>query len=159
MLKDNDIILILQALKRNTHLRHLDLEGNNLTSIGVKALLSFVFDYSSLNAISESNHTLEKLVLFPDNCKKNGSWLQDCIDRMLELGQTDKIVLALQDKVSLLKYFANVPVKLIPEVLAFICLGHCPHKHFNIVYSIMRWWNIPTLYSYHNSCSKRKRDD
>ena len=46
-------------------MRDLDLEWNNFTSIGVKALLNCVFDSSSLNAISESNHTLTRIpILF-----------------------------------------------------------------------------------------------
>jgi hypothetical protein len=56
-LNDDDIILISQAMRRNTKLRDLNLEWNNFTSIGVKALLTCVFDSSSLNAISESNYT------------------------------------------------------------------------------------------------------
>ena len=161
-LNDNDAILISQALKRNTNMRHLLLEGNNFTSIGVKALLTCVFDSSSLNAISESNHTLVGMNIFS---KINNKKLQRCIDRLLELDQFQKIVLALQDKDSLLKYLTNVPVELIPEVLAF------PHgrvddqyqyKYLNIVYSTMRWWNMPMLYSYLNcvkSDAKRKRND
>ena len=160
-LNDNDAILILQALKRNTNLMGINIHSNNFTSTGVKALLTCVFDSSSLNAISESNHRLAEMNIFNNTRQISSSSdrFEGYIHKLLELDRTDKIVLALQDKVSLLKYFANVPVKLIPEVLAFICLGHCPHKRFNIVYSIMRWWNIPTLYSYHNSCSKRKRDN
>jgi hypothetical protein len=34
-LNDDDAILISQALKRNTNLRNLELEGNKFTSIGV----------------------------------------------------------------------------------------------------------------------------
>jgi hypothetical protein len=72
---------------------------------------------------------------------------------MSGMNQTQKIKFALQDMESLLKYLANVPVELIPEVLAF---PHgrvddlCPHKCFKIVYSTMRWWNMPMLYSYHH---------
>jgi hypothetical protein len=50
------------------------------------------------------------------------------------------LVLALQDKESLLKYFANVPVELIPEVLAFPhwrVVDVYQHEHLNIVYSTM----------------------
>ena len=72
---------------------------------------------------------------------------------MSGMNQTQKIKFALQDKESLLKYLANVPVELIPEVLAFP-LRHgyyfCQHRNLNIVYSTMRWWNMPKLYSYHN---------
>jgi hypothetical protein len=55
---NDDAILISQALKRNTNLVTIHLHSNNITSIGVKALLTCAFDSSSLNAISESNHTL-----------------------------------------------------------------------------------------------------
>jgi hypothetical protein len=55
---DDDAMLILQALKRNTNLYEISLYSNNFSSIGVKALLTCVFDSSSLNAISESNHIL-----------------------------------------------------------------------------------------------------
>jgi hypothetical protein len=142
-LNDDDAIIISKALKRNRNLRHLDLERNNFTSIGVKALLTCVFDGSSLNAISESNHTLAFIYILYKNVSLVGG-----IDRMLGLERTEKILFALQDKESLLKYLANVPVELMPDVLAF-----SKHK-LNIVYYTMRWWNMPMLYSYHHSCVK-----
>jgi len=165
-LNDDDAILISQALKRNTNLKTINMHSNNLTSIGVKALLKCVFDVSSLNAISESNHNLERLVLFSHQTNESlVGGIDRGIDRLLELERTEKIVLALQDKDSLLKYLTNVPVELMPEVLAFplrwVANEH-QHEHLNIVYSTMRWWNMPMLYSYLNcvkSDAKRKRDD
>ena len=151
-LNDNDAAIISQALKRSTNLRQLDLLLNNITSIGVKALLTCVFDSSSLNAISESNHTLVGMYIFS---KINNKRLQRCIDRLLELDQLkfQKIVLALQDKDSLLKYLANVPVELIPEVLAF--------SRQEVYDRPLHKCNMPMLYSYfYNCCAdvKRKRD-
>jgi hypothetical protein len=154
-LNDDDAILISQALKRNTNLETINIHSNNFTSIGVKALLSCVFDGSSLNAISESNHTLERLVLFA----QKSYYLADCIYRLLCLDRTQKILLALQEKDSLLKYLANVPVELIPEVLA---LMNVSTNILNIVYSTLRWWNMPMLYSYNDMCQfrfKEERDD
>jgi hypothetical protein len=150
-LNDDDIMLISQALKRNKKLRRIDLRSNNFTSIGVKALLTCVFDGSSLNAISESNHTLGRMDIF------SGYLLEDCIgciERMLSLDRKAKIVLALQDKDSLHQYLANVPVELIPEVLAWprgrvVDEHYLQRKFINIVYSTMRWWNMPMLYSYY----------
>jgi hypothetical protein len=83
---------------------------------------------------------------------------------MLKLDRTDKILFALQDKDSLLKYLANLPVELIPDVLAYPrrVVVRLLHKKLNIVYSTMRWWNMPMLYSYLNcvkSDGKRKRVD
>jgi hypothetical protein len=168
-LNDDDAVLISRALKRNTNLRQIDLRSNNFTSIGVKALLTCVFDSSSLNTISKSNHTLHDMNIYTYS---RDSWLQDCIDRLLELDRTEKILLALQDKDSLIQYLANVPVGLIPEVMAFPLRqvdNDCQHqcRYLNIVYSTMRWWNMPMLYSYQNcNCSgnmmsdrKRNRDD
>jgi len=148
-LNDDDAILISQALKKNTNLKTIRLRTNNFTPLGVKALLNCVFDASSLNAISESNHTLAFVHMF---YKRGNKSLVGCIDRLLELDRTQKIVLAMQDKDSLLKYLANIPVELMPEVLAFPLrqFDNQPlHKHLNIVYSTMRWWNMPMLNSYH----------
>jgi hypothetical protein len=175
-LNDDDAVLISQALKRNTKLKLLSLHSNNFTSIGVKALLNCVFDSSSLNALSESNHTLEIMFLFEWQEKDmTSSHSLDCIwfERFQWFDQTHKIMLALQDKDAVLKYFANVPVELMPEVLAFPLqqVGdqfplrqvdkQC--RYLNLVYSTMRWWNMPMLYSYHDcfvkSDAKRKRNN
>jgi hypothetical protein len=161
-LNDNDAILISQALKRNTNLKSMYLHSNNFTSIGVKSLLTCVFDGSSLNAIAESNHTLKRMNIL-DKIDIPPMKQIDCrIDRLLDLNRTQKIMLALQDKDSLIQYLANLPVELIPEVLAFPChqdVDIC--KIMNLVYSTMRWWNMPLLYSYYNCVkpdAKRKRD-
>jgi hypothetical protein len=95
-----------QALRRNTNLSQIWLRSNNFTSIGAKTLLNCVFDASSLNAISESNHTLREIYFF---------YFSSFIYGMLKLDRTQKLMLALQDKDSLLLYLANVPMKLMPE--------------------------------------------
>jgi hypothetical protein len=146
---DDDAILISQALRRNTNLMTLHIDTNNFTSIGVKALLNCVF------------HTLNLMHLFSNNNDR----LQDCINRMLQFDRNQKICLALQDKDSLLKYLANIPVELIPDVLAFPrgrIVDECQHEYLNIIYSTMRWWKMPLLYSYHQCVmtdAKRKRID
>jgi hypothetical protein len=131
----------------------------------VKALLTCVFDSSSLNALSESNHTLLGMDFFDDN-NRPFSKGANCISRLLHLDRTQKILFVLQDKDSLLQYLANVPVELIPEVLAYphgrVDNEH-QHKQLNVLYSTMRWWNMPMLYSYHQDCvksdTKRKRNE
>jgi hypothetical protein len=163
-LNDNDAILISQALKKNKSLYIITLHTNNFTSTGVKALLTCVFDSSSLNALSESNHMLGAINMFLKGYNETNDRLQGCIDNLLRLNRTEKILLALQDKDSLLGYLANLPLNLIPEVLAFSEWDYylCPFIEVNIVYYTMRWWNMPMLYSYHScvkSDTKRKRDD
>jgi hypothetical protein len=90
--------------------------------------------------------------------------LKGCIEGLLELDQCEKIMLALQDKESLLRYLVDIPVTLMPEVLAFPLerfVDEHQRKHLNIVYSTMRWWNMPLLYSYNicvKSDTKRKKE-
>jgi Ran GTPase-activating protein (RanGAP) involved in mRNA processing and transport len=150
-LNDDDVILISQALKRNTNLETLRMHSNNITSIGVKTLLMCFFDSSSLNAISGSNHTLNQLIMMCWTSNIVSQKLNGYVRKLLELGKIDKIFLAMQDKDFLLKCLANVPVELIPEVLEFTrWVDDQPlNKHLNIFYSIMRWWNMPLLYSHH----------
>ena len=122
--------------------------------------MSLTAQVRSLNAISESNHTLGGMDMFLKGNNQTSDRLQYCIRRLLELDRMQKILLALQDKDSLLKYLANVPVELMPEVLAFPYYQQL--DYVNIVYSTMRWWNMPMLYSYQCctiSDAKRKRVD
>jgi hypothetical protein len=97
-LNDDDVILISRALKRNTNLHEIDLVSNKITSIGVRAVLTCVFDSSSLNAISESNHTLGGMDMFLKGNNETHNRLQDCISRLLGLDRMQKILHALQDK-------------------------------------------------------------
>jgi len=54
---DDDALLIAGAMKYNTSLRVLDIGGNNVANIGWEALGKAVFDKTSLNSASDSNHT------------------------------------------------------------------------------------------------------
>jgi hypothetical protein len=158
-LNDHDAILISQALMRNTNLKTISLHSNNFTSIGVKALLNCVFESSSLNSISASNHTLVRMIIFSHQDSDDSSSYSfcSCIDGLLNLDRTQKVMLALQDQDCQLQYLANVPVELMPEVLAFPLRQVDQCRYLNILYSTMRWWNMPLLYSYH--CSNDKMSD
>ena len=56
-LNDEDAILIANALKKNTNLKDLRLGDNDITDIGKEALLKAVYDPTSLNSMSDCNHT------------------------------------------------------------------------------------------------------
>jgi hypothetical protein len=107
--------------------------------------------------------TLKRMNMF-QNLPHRNKFLAGSIDRLLGFDRTQKILLALEDKDSLLQYLANIPSELIPEVLAFSCQqvdNQCQRRCLNILYSTMRWWNMPMLYSYCNyvkSDAKRKRN-
>ena len=164
-LNDEDALAISRALKRNTTLTRLNLEQNNFTSVGVKALFSSVFDNSNLNAISKSNHTCKIIVVnFGSKIQENFTTINDDFDR------TDKVLLAVLDKKSLLEYFSDVPIEFMPEVLEFLqrnnmitpALRRATSFHdYMEPSSCMRWWNLPSLYSFQGnvvSGIKRKRN-
>jgi hypothetical protein len=169
-LNDEDALVISRVLKRNTNLTELHLEQNNFTSVGVKALFSSVFDNASLNAISQSNHTCRmRVVNFESSIQNHFSRINADFDR------EDKVLLALLDKEYLLEYLSDVPIEFMPEVLAFLqrklINNHSlwstsfnnkmtPSHTLNMLYSCMRWWNMPSLYSYYRNAEsgiKRKR--
>lgn len=55
---DDGILMLAHALKHNTTLRYLNLDGNNITSVGMYALRKCIYDTSSMHSLWDSNHTL-----------------------------------------------------------------------------------------------------
>jgi hypothetical protein len=82
-----------------------------------------------------------------------------CLEGLIKLSRTKKLLIALHDKDSLLKYLANVPMQLMPEVLEFVQLEEDLRKRMSMMYCLMRWWNMPALYSFIRTCflSTKKR--
>ena len=56
-LNDEDAILISRALKHNTNLQTIKLKDNDITGIGRNMLLNVIYDNSSLNSVTNSNHS------------------------------------------------------------------------------------------------------
>ncbi|EJK60497.1 hypothetical protein THAOC_19136 [Thalassiosira oceanica] len=56
-LNDDDAVLIAQSLGRNTHLAELYMNYSSIQERGMRALYEAVNDTSTLNALSDSNHT------------------------------------------------------------------------------------------------------
>lgn len=84
-----------------------------MISAGIKSLFTSFFDGASLNAISDSNHTCNMYI-------RNDSPLNHRIVSINEgFDRTDKLLLALLDKESLLNYLVDLPIELMPELLAF----------------------------------------
>jgi hypothetical protein len=163
LLNDDDAVVLAEALKVNTKLGWINLESNRFTVTGIKALIKSIYDCSSLNAIFESNHTLGGLYLFQksshvlsydkfrgDSCARVARF---CLERLIKLNRTKKLLIALHDKDSLLRYLAHMPMQLMPEVLEFLQLENNLRKRMSMMYCLMRWWNMPTLYSFNRTCS------
>ena len=152
-LDDDSAILLGKALRKNTHLQQIYILGNELSVEGVKAIFKAVFDPSSMNAISESNH----------ECVLNLFYVYepiqiDYLDVINNEGRAEermyKMMTALgHSKESLLHYLSDVPLEFMPNVLALVqaqtssSKGQDKNKQFGIVYTIMRWWEMPSLYT------------
>ena len=59
-LNDEDAVLIARALKHNTNLKYLYLYDNGFTEVGHIALCNAIYDLTSLNSLSDCNHTCMK---------------------------------------------------------------------------------------------------
>ena len=105
-LNDDDANLISQALKRR------NTKGNNFKSIGVKTLLTCIFDSLSLNAISESNHTMTRVHMFHGHN-----------DNLAQFDRMQKIMVALQDKdrsqVATSAFLSTCPIRIWMESKRF----------------------------------------
>jgi hypothetical protein len=147
---DDDAILLSRSLKENTHLRRLNLQWNNFTPVGAKALFATLFDDASLNAISESNHTCAlDIFLFSAPFQRLLFQLNGTLDRK------SKILIALDDRESIVKYLADMPVGLMPYMLAFIQREGGEMQSMNIMYTAMRWCNMPAFCSFRHCVSFR----
>ena len=155
---DDDAILFSRALKNNTTLRDLYLRQNNFTSVGVKVLFASLFIGTSLNAISDCNHTC---ILHVFDVVTEVPFHRYLFSLNLNLDRRSKILTALDTKKLLIKCLADIPVGLVPDVLAFIQRLGNQIQSMAIMYGAMRWC-MPTLYSFRHCVSsntKRKRDD
>mmetsp|Transcript_20541 Transcript_20541/g.44584 ORF Transcript_20541/g.44584 Transcript_20541/m.44584 type:complete len:474 (+) Transcript_20541:78-1499(+) len=159
---ENDAVRFSQALRRNTNLNEFcarqSARGNNFSIAGIKSLLNSVFDPTSLDSIAESNHRCT-LSLFPMS-----SDIRDHVEMINTPGlsyleiRKRKLLIALSERDSLLGYIEDVSVELMPAVLGLILEAENGNNQINMVYAILRWWSMPSLFSFHQSATaKRKR--
>jgi len=166
-LKDTDAILFAKSLKKNTKLQQLQIRQNNFTLTGVKSLIKGVFDTSSLNAMSDCNHVCALQILSEPAVVRRERLNMSGIN--WELDRTSKVLSLFCLKESMMHYLEDLPVEYMPDVLSFIQNEKDQKKLTNTMYAIVRYWEMPTLYSFHSgalpqsrrcngSAGKRKRD-
>eukprot|EP00571_Detonula_confervacea_P011998 CAMPEP_0172306308 /NCGR_PEP_ID=MMETSP1058-20130122/7406_1 /TAXON_ID=83371 /ORGANISM="Detonula confervacea, Strain CCMP 353" /LENGTH=206 /DNA_ID=CAMNT_0013018149 /DNA_START=122 /DNA_END=742 /DNA_ORIENTATION=+ len=147
---DEDANLFAKALKRNTNLKFLDLDENDLTDAGWDMLHKAEFDPTSLNSASDSNHTCHvschsKFNEGPDDSYHSVAVRQKKIYSLLSLRNR---------KWSNVQYFDDIPVELLPDMLSSIqqyseyhCGENAPEQDdedtnaFSIVFEVMRRWD------------------
>jgi len=165
MLNDDDAILIARSLQQNTNLSKFILDNNNLTDTGAGALCKAAYDPSSLNSISDCNHTCVIKIngyvpigLIDDD---DGKVISSPIDRrgakiyrlLSERNEDGNNVQHLNSEFNNEDEENNNSLKLVPKVLECVqkyhgCTtasqGYVPP--LSILYEVLRGWKMPELY-------------
>ena len=159
-LNDDDAVLIARALKHNTNLKSLNLGGkggNNITKIGIRVLANVVYDSTSLDALSHSNHTCYfHGIDLVDNIPVNSHILDRKDNRARKIyhllslrnregSNVHHLSLEFDDK-------DDISLKLVPKVLESVhrynARAHIPKYVYplSIIYEIVRSWKMPELF-------------
>jgi len=144
-LDHSDAVLIANALRSNTTLRHLHISANDVGAVGDEALRRALCDETSLNSVADSNHScfIETNDFFGNE------------DDDIEINRAEKIygLLSSRNKtMSNVQDFGDIDVKLLPNVLEAVQNYSNDRdedivKELSIVYEIMRCWDkVSSLY-------------
>ena len=140
LLNDADAAILAKSLTSNTNLRILKIAGNNISDVGMKSFHSAVENLSSLNAMSDSNHTC--LVVDGDEELSEINTKYDP-----KLNKVEKLmgVLVLETNMRLL---SSIPIELIPRVLYLLQgEGFLENPSLSRTFRFIRQWCMPLLYT------------
>ena len=165
-LNDDIVPSIANALRSNNTMRDLSpgsiYNRHDITSIGHAALKSLLFDESSLNAVADSNHTLESFdhSTATYNTRVYNYNSIDSWNKMLNVGlnRGAKIYFLLSKRnrtLANVEHFSDIDVKILPNLLdsvqryvqrAKLRCKHAPPiyepvESLSIVYEVMRRWD------------------
>ena len=152
-LNDEDAVLIAKALKHNDNLRTLRLQLNDLTNVGIDAIRKACYDPTSLNSVSDSNHTCSVQLPGIDNILVYNNGCDDkLVNRRLKLYH----LLSARNREGSNVYHLNLELDneddslvLVPRVLEYIhsCSQSSDIVHpLSIMYEILGSWKMPALF-------------
>jgi len=157
-LNDEDAILISRALKHNNNLQVIKLKDNDITGIGRNILLKAIYDNTSLNSVSDCNHTCNiegfDYYYFVANV--------DCRNRTNRRSKVYNM-LSLRNREGSNVHHLNLEwgdddsLILVPHVLECVQkTGACVYEHrqeddeevapLSVMYEILRSWKMPALF-------------
>jgi len=134
-ISDSNTQLLASSLRKNTCLRRLVLNDNNITDDGLKGLTKALFDATTtMDSIVESNHTCAVFVIDPNNYPAVVITRMPNLDREILRINGNNVISTLQKvrkKVVLalhgvdgglfdLSYFNGLPLELMPRVLKLL---------------------------------------
>jgi len=183
---DTETILLASALKENTHIMELHLQGNDdITEEGNKALLKAVFDPTTMDSIVESNHACMPFTYQAINLYQRPPLEQELYaisvnnDMSIQQRIRKKVILALcgvDGGLFDLSHLNDLPLQLMPRVLELI-QGHTDARTQAVrsrpiqlekdalsrLFHTLRGWELPLLFenlrasSATDTTGKRKR--
>ena len=151
-LNDEDAVLIAKALKCNNNLRSLRLQRNGISNVGIDAMKKAFYDPTSLNSLSDCNHTCSLQLPGVDNILIYGNGSSDkLVNRRLKLYH----LLSVRNREGSNVYHLNLELDneddsfvLVPRVLE--CIHRCYQSSelapLSIMYEILGSWKMPALF-------------
>ncbi|KAL7528409.1 hypothetical protein ACHAWF_003822 [Thalassiosira exigua] len=152
LLTDTEAILFADALRTNTNLRYLGLNGNKIRGTGIRALEKAVLNKCSMNEVYYSNHTCHVVtdghrlskILLSRNTRTDPNKT-----RMIKIQSTLYYCYGNTSALTNLRHdLNNLPIELMPNVLAlFKDKGAKSTYKGTALFQILRKWNMPHLYT------------
>ena len=140
LLNDADAAILAKSLKGNTNLRILTFAGNSITPVGMKSFHLAVQNLSSLNAMSDSNHTC----LMDDGDEKL-SQINTWSNSMFNKAEKLMNVLVLEPNMCML---STIPIELMPRVLFLVQgRGFLKTPSLSRTFRFICQWSMPLLYT------------
>ena len=151
LINDNDAVVLSMCLKTNTNLRALDVTKNPISQVGIYSFLPALINggnplpIMSLNEVSHSNHTC--LVIFGEEnhvCRLANHYVDSKLNRIVKLMS---FLLSTGENYTNMRHLDDMPVEIMPRVLAFM-MEHLNETHrLNGIFMLMREWSLPLLYT------------
>lgn len=144
LLNDADAKKLSECLKTNNNLRVLDVSLNTITREGKVYLLLSIFNPTSLNSLSDSNHTCFIRLTDEEDVFGLRSF-NTFIDH--EINKNVKLASPLQHGTKYLKI--DTPLQIMPRVLALLgtTIQLTPKYKLDGLFKFMSEWSMPLLYT------------
>ena len=138
-LNNEDAKKLAFSLNSNTNLLVLNLSLNNITVEGMSSLSCSVCNITSLNSVSDSNHTCS-IQFKEEEDVLNLRYVNRFLDPVFN--KNAKLFGMLQRRKRILE---DTPLQIIPKVL--VLLHNVASDKLDAIFGFMKEWNMPLLYT------------
>ena len=146
-INDNDAVVLAECLKTNTNLLILNVTKNPISQVGIEAFCSALMygnSLPSLDKVYNSNHTCWVNVGEENKLANFNKYVDPKKNRIVKLLSC---LLSTDENYTNMRHLDDMPVEIMPRVIAFI-IEHINETHkLNDVFMLMREWSLPLLYT------------